>query len=267
MATEKNYLSEFEQEWNSEFETTDVHNDEFELEMDDDEMESGIDEELETDDEFEMEAQDDSYEMEFDGQDQENGNGLSFNYEDRLYNVLSGNHETELEFEQDMNEVLHEMEKDYFWKGLKKKWNRFKKGKVFSALKKVADATPIGSTIKQYTALARGDIKGFARNLAGQALSAMGPGGGVAKQLLNLEAPVADGNLRNSARYIHQATRKAYGNLVNQLASPTGQPARARDFGKMAVKQAMQGGSRLQSGGRRHRITIGRNDVLIVRVQ
>lgn len=260
MATEKNYLSEFEQEWNSEFETTDVqHDDELEVE---DEME--LDEDLETGDEYEISAQDDAYETDFE-EDQDRENGMGYSYEDRLYNVLNGDHESELAFEQELNEVLHEMEKDYFWKGLKRKWNRFKKGKVFAALKKVADATPIGSTIKQYTALARGDIKGFAKNLAGQALSAMGPGGGMAKQLLNLETPVANGNLRNSARYIHDATRNAYGNLLNQLTS-TGNPGKAKDFGKMAVQQAMQS-SRTRSGGRKHRITIGKNDVLIVRVQ
>lgn len=263
MATEKNYLSEFEQEWNSEFETTDVQNDAYELEVEDEEMDS--DDELESGDDFETSAQDDSYEMES-GEDHEQENGMGYNYEDRLYNVLNGDHESELEFEHDLNEVLHEMEKDYFWKGLKSKWNKFKKGKVFAALRKVADATPIGSTIKQYTALARGDIKGFAKNLAGQALSAMGPGGGMAKQLLNLETPVANGNLRNSARYIHQATRNAYGNLVNQLTSSVGNPGKAKDFGKMAVQQAVQS-SRTRSGGRRHRITIGKNDVLIVRVQ
>lgn len=262
MATEKNYLSEFEQEWNSEFDTTDVKNDDYELEIEDDEMES--DDELDGDD-FEVSAHDDTYEMESE-EDHDHENGMDYNHEDRLYQVLNNDHESELEFDQELNEVLHEMEKDYFWKGLKSKWNKFKKGKVFAALKKVADATPIGSTIKQYTALARGDIKGFAKNLVGQALSAMGPGGGMAKQLLNLETPVANGNLRNSARYIHQATRNAYGNLVNQLTSTVGNPAMAKDFGKMAVQQALNG-ARTKSGGRKHRITIGKNDVLIVRVQ
>lgn len=260
MNTKKDYLSEFEQEWNSDQETTDVLNEEFENV--DDEFEVIGDDESDNDNEFEIDD-----EFENIGEDEitpDNETNPAFT--DRLYAVLNGNHESELEFEQDINEVLHEMEKDYFWGGLKKKFRKFKKSGLFATLKKIADKTPLGSTIKQYTALARGDIKGMLKGLAGQALTAMVPGGAVAKQLLNLEVPVSHSNPLKNAQVINTVAKRTYTNLINQMApinSPN-QLNQMRSMGKNAFNRAWgQIGSK---SNHTRQIVLKRGERIIIKV-
>jgi hypothetical protein len=269
MATEKDYLSEFEQEWNSGFENTEIdnENDAYEFEDNDQEFETDTDSELETDDEFEVTADDNEFES-GDDQEFENDEEAGYKYENKLYSVLTGNHETELEFEQQLNEVLHEIEKDYFWSGLKKRFNKFKKSGLFSTLKKLANKTPLGDVIKQYTALARGDIKGMLKGLAGQALTSIVPGGGVAKQLLNLEAAVSNPDARTNAQVINKVAKNSYANLINQLGNinSASQLNRIKSLGKLSFSQALQ---QVGTTGKRRRkhITLNRGDVLVIRVR
>jgi hypothetical protein len=278
MKNKNDYLSEFEQEWNSDQESY-VQTDEFEL---DDEFEQGDSEEFEsdndaeTDDEFETDDEiEANEEFESDDEFETDDNGefeistdLEVNpkYTSKLQAVLGGNHESELEFDQELNTVLHEMEKDYFWGGLKKKFNKFKKSGIFSTLKKIANKTPLGDAIKQYTALARGDIKGMLKGLAGQALTTMVPGGAAAKQLLNLELPVSSSDPRKNAQVINKVAKNAFSNLVQQLVpinSPS-QLTRIKHMGKSSFNRAWQQVNSRSIATRR--ITLRRGDKLIIKV-
>ena len=181
---------------------------------------------------------------------------------------LRGDHENELEFEQQMNEVLHEMEKDYFWGSLKKKWNRFKKSGLFATLKKLADQSPFGDALKQVTALARGDMKGMIKNLAGQALAAAGPGGLVAKKFLNLETDISGSDPRKNAQLVHETARKAYGNLAEEISKlpASGNPGTVRVLAKSAFEKARNFNQQSRNGRNVH-VSIRSNDILIVRVK
>jgi hypothetical protein len=275
MATHKDYLSEFEQEWNADSETTDILANELELESDDfessmdiqfesgDEME--VDDESENDNEFELSTEDNEMEVE-DEAEWEADDEANPRFEDRLYAALTGSHESELEFEQQISRVIHDQEIEYFFKPFTKMLKKAKNSSFGKLLQKVAKATPIGSAIKQYTALARGDIKGLLKSLAGQALSAAAPGGGIAKQLLNLEAPIANSNPRQNAKIINQVAKNSYGNLVNQLATlQPNQLGNLKTLGKASFKQAWQSAGRTSQGNVR-RITLRKGQKLIVRV-
>ena len=282
MTNEKNYLSEFEQEWNSDGETADVHNNEFELDNEEDEFEITAsndsetdnewenDNELENDNEFETdnEWEDDHKWESSDEREFEPDGGANRRYEQKLYSVLNDDHESELEFEQQLNEVLHEMEKDYFWGSLKKRWNKFKRGGLFKTLKGLANKSPFGDVLKQVTSLARGDIKGMLKGLAGQALAAAVPGGGVAKQLLNLETPINNANPKKSAQIINSTAKAAYANLINGMGTiaSANQLQKIKTMGRSAFNQAWQ----QQQSDSRHikvrRITLHRGQKLVVRV-
>ena len=86
MATPKNYLSEFEMEWRFNFDSQKTTSDEFEST---------------------------TYE-----------DGTNYDFENRLYSIITNNYKSELEFEQQLNRVLYEIEKDYFFKSLKKKTDK-----------------------------------------------------------------------------------------------------------------------------------------------
>ena len=129
MRGNSDYLSEFEREFELEFESNALNNENtYELEND---------HELEHDNEYEFEGDHESegdHEFEFQGES---------TYESRLYEILNNNYESELEFENNLNEVLHEMEKDYFFGSLKK-WVK-RKGGLKGLLAKYAKKLPIVS--------------------------------------------------------------------------------------------------------------------------
>jgi len=260
---EKNYLGEFEQEWNSDTETMDAQN-EFELENEEDEFEVSADDEMESDDEFESNGEFET-DDEFESGDAESE--INEEFTDRLYNVITNNQESELEFEQQLNEVLHEIEKDYFWGGLKKRFNKFKKSGLFSSLKKIAMKSPLGDAIKQATAVARGDIKGLVKGLAGQALTSMIPGGAIAKQMLNLEAPVTQSNPRKNAQVINTVAKNAYSNLIDKLGTITSpaQLGQIKSMGQAAFNQAWKRKSS-RTPQQVRRIKLRRGQKLVVRV-
>lgn len=272
MTSSNNYLSEFENEWRSDSESMSSIHDEFEFESEnefDSESDTEFeDNEHESDTEFENDEfeSDQEFEIVSDGEYENDNEGNSL-FEDKLYSVLKNNYESELEFEQQVNEVLHELDTEYFMGGLRKAFKKFKSSNAFKGLKKFAGKTPFGAAIKQYTALARGDIKGMLKGLAGQALSAAVPGGGIAKQLLNLEAPITSNSPRRNAQVINQVAKKSYGNLINQMGKLKGnQLGLIKNLGKSSFNQALQ---QVQTGSKRNvrYIMIQKGQTLVVRVR
>lgn len=209
---QNDYLSEFEQEFEMEFEA-DSENDEFE----NDEFEN---------DEFELDSENnDEFENdEFENDEFENNTfGTSDRgYEQRLYEIFTSNYESELEYENAFNEVLHEMEQDFFWKKLKK----FGKGlikKVAPMAKGLLSQLPGGGKIFDVLKGITSDPRSFLRTAIKQfgpmALNAVIPGSGVvAGALLNNEVQSNPNAARQAARNTVAMAKQAYSGLANGMA-------------------------------------------------
>jgi hypothetical protein len=120
-----NYLSEFEHEFELDSESSDSYN-EFETVNDEFESEGDFETENEFDSEGDFESNDENnYLSEFENDNEyevenEFENTPEGQFEARLYELFTNNYESDFEFENDFNEVMHEMERDYFWGGLRK---------------------------------------------------------------------------------------------------------------------------------------------------
>ncbi|GAB3510819.1 hypothetical protein GCM10027341_49680 [Spirosoma knui] len=221
---QNDYLSEFEQEFEMDGEPTGRYN-EFELVND----ESEIDSEWETDQEFESPMGSDSEadylsEFETDGEfesDNEFENTPEGRYESRLYEIFTNSYENEFEFENDFNEVMHEVERDFFWSKIKK-W-----GKKLAPLAKTAlGAIPGGgnlmTAIKQVTKDPRGLLKTLAMKFGPQALNAIVPGAGVALgAVLGNQEGETDEAARQAARDTVALAKEAYTNFADEISRTT----------------------------------------------
>src|SRR5689334_11712218 len=99
---------------------------EFELEMEgSDGSDSELDEELDeetSDEEFESDEESGDFETAFELE------SAGFDYADRLQELSAREFESESEVDQALNEVLNDIEQEFFFKSLRSKWNKFKKG-------------------------------------------------------------------------------------------------------------------------------------------
>ena len=229
MRRNPDYLSEFEQEF--ELETTMLDNeDNYELEND---------QESEYNDEFELDSESDSeLDSEFEFQEENS-------YESRLYEILNNNYENELEFENNFNEVLHEMEKDYFF-GALKRWVK-KKGGITGLLARYAKKLPIVSAANALSSVARGDFRGALKDIASNSLLKTGlsfvPGGSAAVKGLDMankflgdsEAPAVPMSKINQMVAVGKS---AYDNLARHVVNAQ-TPQDVKDMGKKAWQQAV----------------------------
>ena len=230
MRRNSDYLSEFEQEFELEFEADTLNEDNYELENDQFEF----NDEFGSDNEFELEQ-----DGEFEFQDENS-------YESRLYEILNSNQESELEFENSLNEVLHEMEKDYFFKSIGK-WVK-KQGGVKGLLAKYGKNMPLVSAANALSAASRGDFRGAIKSIAGNSLIKTGlsfiPGGSVAAKGLDMankfmreaDEPVVP---MEKVRQIVAIGKDAYDNLARNLVAAQS-PEEVKSMGKKAWQQAIQ---------------------------
>lgn len=245
MRRNSDYLSEFEQEFELELESDTLNEDNYELEND----------QFELNDEFELENE---FESEHDGEFEYHDEN---SYESRLYEILNSNHESELEFENSLNEVFHEMEKDYFFKSIGK-WVK-KQGGVKGLLAKYGKKMPIVSAANALSAASRGDFRGALKSIAGNGLLKTGlsmiPGGGVAARGLDMankflneadEPAVPMGKIKQMVA----VGKDAYDNLARNLVDAQS-PEEVKSMGKKAWQQAIQNfrkvaGTRRKGGGK-----------------
>lgn len=217
----KDYLSEFEREFESgdtmvqdEFESGDQQTEaEFEFDSES-ELEQGDNvgfsnesdylSESDVNDEFESDR-------EWDGEFENNEE----RYEQRLFEIMSNSYENEFEFENEVNGLMHEIERDYFWSTVKK-WGK----KLAPVAKLAARAIPGGArimdTLKQLTKDPRTLIKTLATKLGPQALNAIVPGAGLAASALlaNSETPAV---LQKAASDTVAIAKQSYANLANAI--------------------------------------------------
>jgi hypothetical protein len=248
---------------------------EFELEMaDDGELEAaGI-----TEEEFE--------DLPADGEVSE-GHQLaseSGDYAERFYELSLREYESELEVDSAVNEILHEIEQEFFFKRLRSGWDRFKKkgiGKLVNkAVSMAAGKIPAFQALTGITQLARGDLNGMIGSLAKAGIGAALPGGAVALDALKNvgfgESELGDDS-RPAWESVVSIAREAYEHLANNLTERADDPLEASRLATDAFRTALQkhradGGAQIQrsdttrpgSVRRKRRIRLNRGDILIV---
>lgn len=225
-----------------------------EFEFEDQELEhvqneyESIESEFETDD---LEMEDSNYEYE--NADNESGNWLNSEYdgreneyENRIYAALSGEYESSYEMEQEIDNVLRDMEIEYFWNPIKKAKSFLKKHKD-KILKAAGSFLPAG-TLQNIVKLAGGDLRGLLKSdLFKKGLSfaanavAPGVGGALASGLLNSEVGSVN-NARTQAKQAVNVAKSAFQNMTQLLPSlqKGNIPKQISSFSKQALSGAMQ---------------------------
>jgi hypothetical protein len=252
---------------------------EFELEMEDDEAtwESSPD----RGDELESSADD----QEIGDEELEDLDREDSGYADRLYQLSLREFESEAELDSEVNQVLHEIEQEFFLGNIRKKWNKFKKTGLGKLVKKglsvAGSQIPALQALKGVTSLARGDLKGLLASVVKTGISSAIPGGGVALSALkNLgfqEGEATEDN-REAWSTVVDVAREAYDHLANNLNERADDALEASRLASDAFRAGMQrarrgagvagiGGvtGRMPSHGkRRRRIRLRRGDVLVI---
>jgi hypothetical protein len=252
------YLSEFEKEFEAEIENTQSPGEQ------DPEMEFENEFEEEGESEFELE-QDSENEMETDSEN-EMELEIESSYETRLYEIFNNSYESELEFENNLNEVLHEMEKDFFFGSLKK-WVK-KKGGIKGLLAKYAKKLPISGAVNAISSAARGDFRGALKNIASNGLLKTGlsfiPGGGMAvkgldfvNKFTNPDSETSNVSMENVQQAV-AVGKTAYDELAKNLVNARTEND-IKDMGRKSLQEAIRkhkGGQvqRHQQRGRKMRI-------------
>ena len=215
---------------------------ELELEMDD-EYELG--EDSETDEELEYEE---DSELELEADEGEYGGG-SGDYAERFFELSEKGYESESEADEEVNGLLNEMERDFFWGGLKKRLKRAGKGLLKKGLKYAAGQFPALSAFKGLTQLARGNLKGMLGSLAKAGLLSAIPGAGAALPALKALGfdPTGDSEANRDAwnNYV-EVSREAFEYLADNLHETADNPLQASKLASNAFQAAVK---KVQSSG------------------
>ena len=207
--------------------------------------------------EFELEmeeepTEDRELEREFEEIEEESAD----DYAERFHELSQRQFEAESEVDDAVNGLLNEMERDFFFKGLRKKLKKAGKGLLKKGLK-LAKGLPAFQAVKGITQLARGDLKGLLGSLAkaglGAAISAV-PGGAAilpALKALGFEAAEDDPEANKEAwRNFVGVSREAFDSLAQNLHEQADDPLEASRLATRAFQEALEKG-RARVGGLR----------------
>ncbi|MCA1811133.1 MAG: hypothetical protein LC623_03870 [Halobacteriales archaeon] len=275
---------------------------EMELEQDREAMASEFEGEAEAEQEFELHEAEAEFEGEFEGEAEFEGPVSSGEFADRFLELAEREFESPAERELAVDRLVHEMEQEFFWKGLAKKLLPAGKALLNTGLK-LAKGTPIGQVANGVTQLARGNLKGALGSLGKAALgSGIIPGGQIlvpALSAMGFEAEQPRDARRQAWNTYVNVSRRAYSNLAKNLTPAANQPAAAAAIAQRALNTALRsvgvapgsppraslsgsaawgpvqgslavsagggyGASRGYGGKRKRYVRLGRNDVLII---
>jgi hypothetical protein len=257
-------------------------------------LESQLDEEFEFlvgeddetgDDEFEFETEfenlasesDDELDEEFEGFEDE----AASSFGERFYELSQREWESEFELDTAIDQVLGEMEREYFFGSLVK---RIKKGGKALLKKGMSYATkniPAFQALKGVTQLARGDLSGMLRSLAKAGLASAVPGGAVALpalKALGFETSQDRESEREAWENFAGVAGEAFETLADSLTPNADHPLEASRLANAAFTTALArrtgmrrragryGPGRGRAGGRRIRVMASRGDTIIVRI-
>jgi hypothetical protein len=254
-------LSEFEFEFEGDFENDEFENDEFE----NDEFEQ-VNDEFEYDGEtnYLNEFENDEFEFEENEFENDGESDTERRYERRFYELFTNNYESELEFETGFNEILHEMEQDYFWKKLKSFGSKALKGIMPIAqqvLKQIPGGAKFAPLLQSLTSDPRSFLRNAVKTFGPMALNAIAPGAGsVLGAVMNSEVTVPSGTAKQAAKDTVAMAKQAYSGFANNIAKipPTSNPAQLKNSLQTAAQNAVQGAKAgVMSGGgnrRKHKL-------------
>jgi len=154
-------------------------------------------------------------------------------YADRFYELSQKSFESESEVDDPVNGLMTEIERDFFWKGLRKKLKKAGKGLLKKGLKLVK-GLPAFQAVKGITQLARGNLKGMLGSLAKAGLSAgisAIPGGAAilpALKALGFEATEQEPDEQKAAwRNFVTVSKEAFDYLAENLTETSDDPPEA----------------------------------------
>jgi hypothetical protein len=245
---------------------------EFELEMDNFES----DEEYKTDEEFEM---DEEFEAMSDLEIEDATEGEYENagdYAERFYELSQRSYESVSELNEEVDGILNEMERDFFWRGAKNFLKKKAKGLVSKGLKFAAGQIPAFKALQGITQLTRGNLKGFLGSLANAGLASAIPGGAAILPALKTLGVSPGGEMEREAwdNFV-EVSREAYQNLAQNLHENADNPLEASRLANNAFQTAVKKvQSRVQAtrsprgagaGRRRRVIYLGPDEELVIR--
>ena len=206
---------------------------EFELEMDDLEL----DEERESDVEFEDSSDsEEEHEEDMPGE-LEALDGEGADYAERFFELSQREYESEAEADEKINGLLGEIEQDHFsFKNLGKRL--LKKGVKFAA-----GNIPALKALKGITQLARGDLKGMLASLAKAGLSSAIPGGAAvlpALSALGFEAAEDPEANREAWDNYVEVCKEAYEHLAQNLNERADDPLVASELAAKSFQTAIK---------------------------
>lgn len=205
-------------------------------------------------------------------------------FAERFLELAAREYESETEVDAAVNGVLHDMEREYFFKGLRSKLGSLGKKYLARGLQTVGRVAGRNfPAVEALTQLARGNLRGMLAPLARTALTAAVPGLGAAMPVMRslgfeLESGEDDPAAQERAwqNYVHLA-REAYEDLASNLSSEAQDPLGAHQLAGAAMRNALarvgrrqgRGGGGGSGGGRARdvrRIQVRRGQRLVIEV-
>lgn len=190
---------------------------------------------------------------------------------ERFLELASHEYESESEVDAAVNGVLHDIEREYFFKGLTKRLGGLGKKFLAQGLRTVGQVAGKNfPAVQALTQLARGNLRGMLAPLAKSALTAAVPGLGAAMPVLGalgFEAGEEPALQREAWQNYVTLAREAYEDLASNLSPDAQDPLGANRLAGAAMRNALSrtprgGGSR---GGVR-RIQVRRGERLVIEV-
>ncbi len=245
---------------------------EFELELEEELEEKEFEEKLEGEKELEEEFEE-LAELEEEPREELEREEEYGDYADRFYELSLREFEFESEVDDAVNELLAEMEQDFFFRRLARGIKRRAKKLLRKGIK-LAKGLPVFQAVKGITQLARGDLKGLLGSLAkaglGAAISAVPGGAAILPALRGLgfkETDIPEENREAWNNFVNLA-RDAFGHLVENLNENADDPVVASQLATGAFQAALKKSPiRTTATGRRRRIIRAKKgDIIVVEV-
>lgn len=177
-------------------------------------------------------------------------------YATRFNELALREFESPIELENEINQLLGEMEQDYFFGKIGKLASRAGRGLIKRGIAYAKSRIPIGSVIEGVTALARGNLKGALASAARAAMGGLSNHPAFAAIMPALGAigfkPGGKGGSGSWGKFA-QLGKAAFQNLASELTETANQPAEAaRVAGRayeIALNQVKRGGPARRVGG------------------
>jgi hypothetical protein len=243
MATDYSNFSELEREFELEMEDGRVGEPDLELEG----AEQPQDREGDEDSEFEFEQDEEVAEFGQTGFELPYGNGSrSGEFVDRLLEISSREYESAAEVDEAMNEVLDDIEREYFLGAIKRGLKSIQKNKVLRSLASKGLKLGINKFVPGLQGalqLARGNVKGALLNFGKQAIGSVVPGGTIAldaMKSIGLGAGEEPAEERETWENYVTLAREAYEHLADNLTTTADKPAEATRLASNAVQHAIR---------------------------